>query len=115
MVSYTGIIREGKDVRRLEKELDNEDWKNQGSYVLFFKFKGKKMCIDATSETGEYGRLLNHSITPNLKPHLLEFEERPIVVFKALRDIRMAEELCWNYGETRSSVIRELPWLKTSL
>ena len=112
MVSYKGIILEGNDVRRLERELDNPDCKNQGSYILFFKFKGKNMAIDASAETGEFGRLMNHSITPNVKAHTVEFEERPRVVFKALRDIRIAEELCWNYGETRSNVIRELPWLK---
>jgi len=78
-----------------------------GSYMLFVK----EFCIDATSETGRLGRLLNHSRSaPNLKAWQLPNEKR--VVMKAIQDIPAGTQLTWDYGEEDTEVLKELPWLK---
>ena len=40
--------------------------------MYFFQTKGQKYCIDATAETGRYGRLINHSrLHANLLPKVV--------------------------------------------
>ena len=40
--------------------------------MFFFQTKGQKYCIDATAETGRYGRLINHScLHANLLPKVV--------------------------------------------
>ena len=40
--------------------------------MYFFQTKGQKYCIDATAETGRYGRLINHSrLYANLLPKVV--------------------------------------------
>ncbi|KAI4794426.1 hypothetical protein KUCAC02_032079 [Chaenocephalus aceratus] len=76
--------------------------------------RAKELCIDASSrcdchpEVETYGRLLNHSRKrPNLKPRRfdLTFPDGPreLLVFLALQNIKMGEELLWDYGVTRAS------------
>ena len=44
-----------------------------GSYMCFFAFKEVKWCIDATKETGKFGRLLNHKKKgPNCSLKIIE-------------------------------------------
>ncbi|KAI4831496.1 hypothetical protein KUCAC02_001036, partial [Chaenocephalus aceratus] len=76
--------------------------------------RAKELCIFASSrcdchpEVETYGRLLNHSRKrPNLKPRRfdLTFPDGPreLLVFLALQNIKMGEELLWDYGVTRAS------------
>ena len=49
----------------------------RGCYLLFFKFDGKRLCIDATEEDNTYGRLINHSKnSANLKMRVHPLEPR---------------------------------------
>ena len=69
-------------------------WMLLSEAVCFFS----NLCIDATSETGWLGKLLNHShSTPNLK---------------ALVDIPAGTELTQDYGEENHSVLSDKEWLK---
>lgn len=53
-----------------------------GSYVLDFMFNNKKHFIDATKETKDKGRLMNHSICPNVKPFLKIINETPRIFLR---------------------------------
>lgn len=69
--------------------------------------------IDATIEDGSYGRLINHfKNDPNLKPVVKIIHEKPRIVFIALRDIAIGEELAYDYGDRRAQSIKSFPWLK---
>ena len=79
---------------------------NEGCYVLEAQLPMDKgwICLDATRNTNSWGRYINHSATPNLKPH------NPVMVrgkwrvgFVALRDIQKGEELFYDYGHQRNA------------
>jgi SET domain-containing protein len=58
------------------------------------------------------GRLISHSRTAfNLKTVPHPFEGRPRVVLVATRDISRGEEMFYDYGERRRTVIQSFPWL----
>lgn len=84
------------------------------------------MCIDATSfpcvchpDKDTYGRRMNHSRkNPNVKPQKYTMNSpdgpRETILFIAQRDIRVGEELLWDYGVTRKAFGGEgqdLEWL----
>ena len=56
--------------------------------------------MDATEESGRYGRLLNHSKrSPNCKTIVVEIEGTPRLTFVARRDITAGEEILFDYGD----------------
>ncbi len=72
----------------------------------------RDISVDATQESGRKGRLLNHSRTsPNVKPRVVEVNGQPRLCLTASRDIRVGEELEYDYGERSQLVIDSHPWL----
>ena len=56
--------------------------------------------IDATSESGRYGRLLNHSkITPNCVTKVVMLGDIPRLILVAKNDIVAGTELLYDYGD----------------
>ena len=85
----------------------------KGSYILFFKHDSRKLAIDATTEDDTYGCLINHSSSsPNVAMKVVTVDRKPHVVFVALRNIPIGQEIQYDYGETRKAVLEENPWLK---
>ncbi|KAF1376243.1 hypothetical protein PFLUV_G00208810 [Perca fluviatilis] len=90
--------------------------RQQSGYLFFFRAEGgARLCIDATASPCAchqgmdiFGRRLNHSRSnPNAraKKVTLRYPDGPkeAVIFVALRDISVGEELLWDYGVTRQS------------
>lgn len=72
-----------------------------------------RCSVDATAETGRYGRLLNHSrYEANLTPEVIEVRQKPYIILRASRDIDIGEELVYDYGERRPAQLAMFPWLK---
>jgi len=87
----------------------------QGSYMFFFPMNNEQHCIDATDDDGSLGRLINHSLKrPNLIPRATMVDDTEAIVFTAKDDIKEGEEVLYDYGEKRSSVLKKMPWLKNS-
>ena len=56
--------------------------------------------IDATYESGRYGRLLNHSkLNPNCLTKVVTFSDIPRLIFVAKYDIVAGTELLYDYGD----------------
>ena len=71
--------------------------------ILFFS-------IDATEESGRYGRLVNHSrANKNLR---VKVEKGPRLFMYALRDIEPGTELLYDYGERSKATLAAHPWLQ---
>ena len=69
--------------------------------------------IDATEETGRYGRLLNHSRrSPNCEMKKIIVDNTPRLVLFAMRHIDIGEELLYDYGDRSKETIEALPWLQ---
>ncbi|KAJ4924406.1 hypothetical protein JOQ06_000646 [Pogonophryne albipinna] len=90
-----------------------------------YRFFSQEFCIDASSrcdchpEVDTYGRFLNHSRKrPNLKAKRFDLTfpdgPRPVLVFLAMHNIKVGEELLWDYGVTKTSFGgegKDLAWL----
>lgn len=68
--------------------------------------------VDATKETDRLGRLINHSKNGNLRTKLHEINGTPHLIFLASRDIKVDEELLYDYGDHSKEAIAAHPWLK---
>ncbi|KAK9516040.1 hypothetical protein VZT92_025299 [Zoarces viviparus] len=100
---------------------------DQAGYMFFFTFREKHLCVDAQSDYCKchpqletVGRLINHSSKrPNVKPAAcllnINSKDTTVILFKALGDIKVDEELKFDYGVKRKSFRGEgldLQWLE---
>ena len=110
VVEYAGdliAIDDAKD-RESEYSMDN----SKGCYMYYFKHKGKQHCIDATRESGRYGRLLNHSTkTPNCTTKVVMVGDMPRLILVAKQDIGAGAELLYDYGDRSKESLKAHPWL----
>ncbi|XP_028982520.1 N-lysine methyltransferase KMT5A-like [Diachasma alloeum] len=83
-----------------------------GWYMYYFKHHERKYCVDATTESGKLGRLINHSCKENLKARVINSHSIPHLVLFATREIAAGQELTFDYGERRKGVIDNHPWLR---
>jgi histone-lysine N-methyltransferase SETD8 len=84
----------------------------KGSYMYHFQHQGNKFCIDATEESGRYGRLLNHSRrTPNCFTKVVMLSNTPRLIFLAKDDIKAGQELTYDYGDRSKESLKAFPWL----
>jgi histone-lysine N-methyltransferase SETD8 len=68
--------------------------------------------IDATKDTGRYGRLVNHSRkTPNLVTKVITNGESPRLFLIAKYDIEPGVELLYDYGDRSKKSLELFPWL----
>lgn len=67
--------------------------------------------VDATKETGHFGRLINHSRDGNLATKVVDVQGIPKLVFFAKRDIEVGEELSYDYGDRRQEALKHHQWL----
>lgn len=110
VVEYAGElidIGSAKD-REAQYSLDT----SKGCYMYYFTYKGKQYCIDATTESGRYGRLLNHSCkTPNCVTKVVMVGDTPRLILIARQDIPADTELIYDYGDRSKESLLAHPWL----
>ena len=107
---YAGKLLDSVTAKHKEETYSKDS--SKGCFMYFFEDKGKKWCIDATDETGRYGRLINHDIiSPNLVPKVFRVHDKPRLIFLAKTDISPNTELSYDYGERNSEIIKAYPWL----
>lgn len=57
--------------------------------------------IDATKEDNSFGRLMNDNHkTPNAKPKVVTYMDKPYICFFAKKTINPDEEVTYSYGPT---------------
>ncbi|KAF4103762.1 N-lysine methyltransferase KMT5A-B-like isoform X1 [Onychostoma macrolepis] len=117
----------GEEVSKQEGERRLETLAGEPSYLFFFKGKGgeplridaQKFPCDCHPDKETFGRRMNHSRRRNnVWPRRVSLNcpegPRECVLFCALRDIAVSEELLWDYCVCRASFRgkgRGLPWL----
>ena len=68
--------------------------------------------IDATSESGRYGRLVNHSrVSPNCVTKVIMMEDIPRLILVAKHHIEAGTELLYDYGDRSKESLKAHPWL----
>ncbi|GFO48018.1 histone-lysine N-methyltransferase [Plakobranchus ocellatus] len=111
VVEYAGDLIDLPAARaREEKYAENPEI---GCYMYYFKCGSQQFCVDATSESGKLGRLLNHSSKDgNCCTRSLEIKGTARLILVAKRDIHSGEELTYDYGDRSKAAIEAHPWLK---
>lgn len=112
VVEYAGEVIDISTAK--ERETKYSHSADYGSFMFYFRHRNEQYCIDATKESGKYGRLINHSKKhPNLSPRVISFptEEVLHLILVAKQDIEFGEELNYNYGENRKECLEEHLWL----
>ena len=72
------------------------------------------VSVDATKESGRLGRLLNHSRTEaNCVTRLVSIKDRPYLILETNRDVKVGEELLYDYGERSKDILQFHEWLKS--
>eukprot|EP00092_Neocalanus_flemingeri_P034121 GFUD01037104.1.p1 GENE.GFUD01037104.1~~GFUD01037104.1.p1 ORF type:complete len:309 (+),score=80.35 GFUD01037104.1:83-1009(+) len=110
VVEYAGDLVDVKTAEDLEAKYSMDT--SKGCYMYYFKYKGKQYCVDATSESGRFGRLLNHSrINPNCRTKVVMMDDTPRLILVAKQDILAGTELLFDYGDRSKESIKAHPWL----
>lgn len=110
VVEYAGDLIDIGTAKDLEAKYSMDT--SKGCYMYYFKHKGKQYCIDATSESGRYGRLLNHSkLTPNCATKVVMLGDTPRLILVAKTDIVAGTELLYDYGDRSKESLKAHPWL----
>ncbi|CAI4232322.1 unnamed protein product [Auanema sp. JU1783] len=113
VVEYKGDMMEYSIAKNREIEYSQDP--NIGSYMYFFTYKDKRWCIDATKESKHKGRLINHSyLRPNLRTKVVDFHGSHHLILVAKREIKVNEELLYDYGDRSPETIAKNPWLMTT-
>lgn len=118
VVEYAGDLIEWPEAKQRERFYATNP--AIGCYMYYFSAKSRNFCIDATSESGRLGRLLNHSRkSPNCYTKLVWVPdpqsgiEKPHLVILAKRDVDKDEELTYDYGDRDRAAVEVHPWLKS--
>lgn len=110
VVEYSGDLIDVKIAKERENKYAMD--LSKGCYMYYFRANNRQYCIDATSETGRLGRLVNHSrVTPNLQTKVVVFRDKPRLILVAKRDIEAGEELLYDYGDRSRESMEAHPWL----
>jgi len=110
VVEYAGDLIDIGTAKDLETRYSMDATK--GCYMYYFKHKGKQYCIDATSESGRFGRLVNHSrVSPNCITKVVMIEDVPRLILVAKHAIESGEELLYDYGDRSKESLKAHPWL----
>ncbi|KAL7852899.1 hypothetical protein SRHO_G00186840 [Serrasalmus rhombeus] len=87
----------------------------ESGYMFFYNSGQVARCIDAHEEECPchpgmctFGRLINHSSKKaNLRPRLNSVDGKDVILFIAIRNIKVQEELLFDYGVNRKSFAGE--------
>ena len=110
VVEYAGDLV--SEAEALAREARYKADPRKGSFMYFFEHKGKPYCVDATEESGRYGRLVNHSLKEsNCFTKVFTFQDIPRLVLVAKQDLQVGAELLYDYGERDPETLQALPWL----
>lgn len=80
-------------------------------FALHLWFNKTVYSIDATPESGRLGRLVNHSRNGNLVTKSICVDGLPRLVLIAKEDLKVGEEISYDYGDHSKEALRNYPWL----
>ncbi|XP_067014797.2 histone-lysine N-methyltransferase Set8 [Anabrus simplex] len=109
VVEYAGELIDMAEAKERERLYAQDQ--NTGCYMYYFRHKNNQYCVDATAESGRLGRLVNHSRNGNLLTKTVVIKNEPHLVLIAKEDIRVGEEVTYDYGDRSKESIRYHPWL----
>ncbi|XP_063226021.1 histone-lysine N-methyltransferase Set8 [Bacillus rossius redtenbacheri] len=111
VVEYAGELIDMSEAKIREQKYSRDE--NTGCYMYYFQHHNVQYCVDATAETGRFGRLVNHSRNGNLVPRVVVLNDCPHLVLVAKDNIMPGKEIVYDYGDRSKESLRYHPWLAT--
>lgn len=89
---------------------------NIGLFPFYSRYLAKYLfnfyfSVDATSETGRLGRLVNHSRNGNLTTRSVIVDKVPHLILVAKETIIAGTEVTYDYGDRSKESLKHHPWL----
>jgi histone-lysine N-methyltransferase SETD8 len=110
VVEYDGEMIDSETAKDLETKYSMDS--STGCFMYYFKHKGTQHCIDATSETSRFGRLVNHSrVSPNCLTQVFMLGNTPKLILVAKMDMVAGTEVLYDYGDRKKESVKAHPWL----
>ncbi|CAH1099551.1 unnamed protein product [Psylliodes chrysocephalus] len=109
VIEYSGDLIDPIEAKLREEQYSRDQ--NTGCYMYYFKHNGQQYCVDATAESGKLGRLVNHSRNGNLMTRTLMIDNKPRLVLIAKENIKIGEEVLYDYGDRSKESLQHHPWL----
>ncbi|KAI4454630.1 n-lysine methyltransferase kmt5a [Holotrichia oblita] len=109
VVEYSGELIDINEARLREQKYAQDQ--STGCYMYYFKHKNQQYCVDATAETGRFGRLVNHSRNGNLLTRTVSIDNKPRLVLIAKDTIEKGDEVTYDYGDRSKESLKHHPWL----
>ncbi|XP_071150859.1 cell adhesion molecule Dscam2-like isoform X2 [Mytilus edulis] len=105
LMEYHGELISGNDGKRRLTQYPN----SVGSYIMFFRFAEKEMCVDATFSK-RIGKYVNDGIKScqNARVRRIIVDTIPRVAIYAVQDISPGTEILYDYG------VNDLPWRQST-
>ncbi|XP_006820126.1 N-lysine methyltransferase KMT5A-like [Saccoglossus kowalevskii] len=112
VIEYAGDLISVETAKK--REIIYSEDPSVGCYMYYFRFNNKTYCVDATAESGYMGRLINHSKTlANLTTRQIAIDDKPYLIFVAKRNLKLGEELLYDYGDRSKTSLESHPWLSS--
>jgi histone-lysine N-methyltransferase SETD8 len=108
----------GEIIKAAEAEKRHKDYSlnsSLGSFILWFRFDGKKWAVDATVNDGTWGRLVNHTSDPeevNVRLQPVRRDGKMVVEMYAIRDIEVGSEILYDYNDRDPDTMAAFPFLQ---
>lgn len=110
VVEYAGDLIDLSLAKKREDKYSEDS--DVGCYMYYFNHNNRRYCVDATAESGQLGRLLNHSKShSNCYTKVIGIGKRPYLILMAAGNIKVGEELLYDYGDRSKSSVESHPWL----
>jgi histone-lysine N-methyltransferase SETD8 len=110
VLEYDGILMDKGTASNMENSYSLDV--SKGCFMFYFLYNKKQYCLDATEESGRYGRLINHSRKrPTCYPKVVTVNGTPRLIFRAKSDLMPGQEVQYDYGDRSAKSILAFPWL----
>ena len=110
VLEYDGILMDKGTASIMENTYSMDV--SKGCFMFYLLYNKKQYCLDATEESGRYGRLINHSRkNPTCYPKVVTVNGTPRLIFRAKSDLMPGQEVQYDYGDRSAKSILAFPWL----
>jgi len=114
VVEYKGTLLPVEEARAKQENGEDATYMFY-SALEFGKSRPQGFCVDASWDSGRFGRLVNHSKKrPNCEVRVEMVKDEPHLILVAAEDIGVGVEITYNYGIKDKEYVKANPWLLSS-
>jgi len=115
VVEYKGILLSYSEAKAKQDSGGDPTYMYYHGGVQSYCSRPQRFCVDASWDSGKFGRLVNHSKKkPNCEVKVEMVHKEPHLILVALHDIGVGEELTYDYGIKDKAYMKANQWIENS-